>query len=1208
MNKNMTQAGQPIDQAVRDLALDPALSLALTAPAGSGKTGLITQRMLNLLGRVQEPEEILAITFTRKAAGEMRERIIDALELAQHARPESAHDLRTWELACTVLERDEQCGWHLLQNPNRLRILTIDGLCRGLCEQLPLDSTLGALPDTLGIPEQAYREACWDFFQSIDDDHPLAQDFQGLLRHLDNRLDRLEDLLISLLSKREQWLGLLLSARQEDARRQLESNLREITQGQLQLLRDQLSPFTSDLCLLADYAASQIPADKHSETNTLNLGIQALPDCEPEALNQWQALSELLLSKSGDWRKRVNVSNGFPTQAGSGTDKDQKAFAKAQKEKFSQLVSQLGALPGLQELLVQVAILPTAEYSDEQWQLLDALTRLLVDLSGRLRVVFARLQGSDFTEITLAALAALGSSDEPGELLLKLDHQIKHILVDEFQDTASSQLRLLELLTAGWQQDDGRSLFIVGDGMQSCYGFRAANVGIFLDARKRGIGSVELEARALEVNFRSQGGVVDWVNQVFDEAFPKSDDIARGAVSYSHSLAFKPSGDEQAVNCYGFLDDSNDKQAARYQEAQKVVELVQLAQAQSSQDSIAVLVRTRSHLSAVIDALKAAGIAWQATDIEPLSERMAIVDLRSLTRALFHKGDRLAWLSVLRSPLVGLSNPDLFWLCNSERFKRNQKHWPDLWRQIQDYIDIPELSDEARGCLSRCQPLFRRAVESRLRKPLRQFIEGVWLELGGPALVANESELSDCQRFFELLESHEQAGCIRDWQKFDEALSRLYASPEQVTSESAAPVQVMTLHKSKGLEFDHVIIPGLDRRPRGDDHQLLLWGERIDGAGHSQLLLGPLAAIGDDQDSIYQYLQHEQKLRNRFESTRLLYVGCTRAIKRLHLLAVIKEDEKASAKLADEDGGFVLSAPSVDSLLSPIWAQCKDAFGQSADRSFLSESADRQDNEVAAQQPSDVSVQKRIRLLSADVPIFIPMPKSEPLLSAYRLPARQTTPETGGQWGLFEGRSDVGEQTDLNRPEFESMSGRLARITGTVLHSILERLTVDGFESLNAENLNREKSLWSLSLRQLGVPAYQLAEGVSSLERAVAKLSQSDTARWLLNNDHESSQVEYKLYQRAPSRQALNGHKDACLIIDRYFIYEGCHWIVDYKSSSPSDSQTFEVFVSEQVEQYKNQLRRYRYAIERLHGVQRNTIKTALYFPVLDHLELVEVV
>ena len=111
-----------IDRQQRLAALDPLRSVCVTAPAGSGKTELLTQRVLALLARVEQPEHILAITFTRKAAAEMRHRIMQALNAAATtAAPEADHQRQTWTLARAALAQDEQQGWQLLQQPNRLQ-------------------------------------------------------------------------------------------------------------------------------------------------------------------------------------------------------------------------------------------------------------------------------------------------------------------------------------------------------------------------------------------------------------------------------------------------------------------------------------------------------------------------------------------------------------------------------------------------------------------------------------------------------------------------------------------------------------------------------------------------------------------------------------------------------------------------------------------------------------------------------------------------------------------------------------------------------------------------------------------------------------------------------------------------------------------------------------------------------------------------------
>ena len=134
------------DWSQRARALDPEYSFIVQAPAGSGKTELLIQRHLALLALVEAPEEIVAITFTRKAAGEMRDRVLQALRMASGTPPVEDHRRKTWELARAVVQRDTQLDWGLAVTPSRLRIQTIDSLCASLTRQMPVLSGFGAPP------------------------------------------------------------------------------------------------------------------------------------------------------------------------------------------------------------------------------------------------------------------------------------------------------------------------------------------------------------------------------------------------------------------------------------------------------------------------------------------------------------------------------------------------------------------------------------------------------------------------------------------------------------------------------------------------------------------------------------------------------------------------------------------------------------------------------------------------------------------------------------------------------------------------------------------------------------------------------------------------------------------------------------------------------------------------------------------------------
>lgn len=1164
-------ADSPPDAQVRRAALNPSQSFAVSAPAGSGKTGLLTQRVLTLLAHCDEPEEVLAITFTRKAAGEMQDRILQALwQAAEEPQPEDPHQQLTWQLAQHVLLRDQTRNWQLLCSPQRLRVQTIDSLCRSITRQLPLASGLGAQPDTLEDSSTAYRLAVHELFTELEKETPLRHDLAQLLRHLDNNLSSVEKLLVALLAKREQWLHVLLQARSNHAREYLEATLQQVINEHLNLLHTHLQLHQSDVCAIADSAAQNLHRDAPADEGIAALlGITTLPGTDVKDVAQWKNIAELLLTKTGTYRARLTKNEGFPA------GKEQASL----KEKFGQLVNTLQECePEFSNLLQAVRELPSPHYQDNQWQLLDSLTRLLPVLVAQLTLVFKQLGATDYSAISQAALMALGDEDAPSDIALQLDYRIRHILVDEFQDTAGPQLELLQKLTAGWQADDGRTLFIVGDGMQSCYGFRNANVGLFLDARRQGIGAMALQALDLNVNFRSQAGVVNWVNNTFLHAFPAADDIGRGAVKYSPSTAFKSALPDDAVKFFLCQYHNNDPQEntsdddtsrgridALRREADTVVHLVQQAKTQDPNGKIAILVRTRSHLAQILPALSAANLRWQATDIDSLTSRMAIVDLMSLTRALLNPVDRIAWLALLRAPWCGLDLHDLHHIANTDLNEHSPRwhadDYPIIWQQLVHFESITALSTNGQRALTRLMNTLTLAWQARQRKPLRQWIEGIWLALGGPAILLDSDDHDNINSYFTLLEKHQEGGGIRDWHAFTLAVEKLYAAPKR---DADANLHVMTIHKSKGLEFDTVIIPALDRRPRNDDHELLLWQERLDAQGERQLLLGPLAATGEQNSDLYRFMQSEKNKQQMYENTRLLYVGCTRAIKRLYLLACLQnKDEK-------------ISLPSKNSLLASIWKQVENQLSPLPTTSL---------DTVSNEQPHTDEKPGLQHILRLTSDWQLPLLSDTPLLAEYR----------GHEY-----------HDDNNFPEAETRTNRLARHRGNIIHRALQviverklapQLTPQTHAQTLVEYLQQQTPFWKIQLRQLGWQGIELTQTIEKISRAVTQTLADTKGQWLLNHTHAQSACELALYQQETTRLRES-------IIDRTFVADGIRWIIDYKSSEPADNQTVEDFIAVEIAQYRPQLQRYHLCFSQ---IENHPLRCALYFPLLSEQRWVEV-
>lgn len=1147
----------PADADVRSRALDSARSFIVQAPAGSGKTELLMQRFLTVLALVDEPESVLAITFTRKAASEMRNRILEALEAAQQPEPADnrEHKLLTRRLALKVLERDRERGWQLLKNPSRLQVRTVDSFCDSLARQLPLVGGLGAAGEIALDPRPLYDEAARRTVLMLGDaDEHLALAMAQVLVHLDNDLHKAQDLIVGMLEKREQWLRLIgradsLSAADLDAHRaKLESALADAIQYELGLVREAIETAVPRRIRKELFALMRYAADNKDDGHVLRelRDINDFPGTAPDDIARWNAVDKFFFKTDRCVRDNVDARNGFPTTNRTLKDRCIELLTELSRdERFAGRTC---------ELLERVPVLPPACYSEQQWELIKALFAILPRAVANLKVIFAEQGAADFSEIAQAAARALGTPEAPTDLSLALGSRIQHLLIDEFQDTSVVQIELLKSLMSTWEPGGGNTIFVVGDPMQSIYGFREAEVVLFGRTRREGIAGHALERLELTVNFRSQANLIAWFNESFPHVLTEDNDVT-GAVKYAPAealdgvgAALRPLADGSETRPHRDSVEIHSFTAKDYPaEGAKVADLVESALKQDEKGTVAILVRARGHLTEIVKALRWRNIPFRAVKIDALAERQAVMDVNSLTHALLHPGDRTSWIGVLRAPWCGLDLHDLHTLCKDDR-------WSTVWDLLRERKD--RLSEGGRRGADRVASVFGEAFKLRGRVPLRQWVESVWISLGGPAAVRpgadGDADLRNIEAYFELLQQCETAGGLPENATFERRLNDLYAPAN--TSENIR-VEIMTIHTAKGLEYDTVIVPGLGRKTRGDDKRLLYWRERILN-GEPRLLLAPMEAVGADNGkngTIEDYVREIEKERAAEEEKRLLYVAATRAKRKLHLLGHVAEPG------ADPDSGSLLeilfAVPSVAA-----------AFAK-------------------AQMPGVDEVNDPTR--SATTALGMGHPKAGVETGPQmlrRLPADWQVPQPPARLE-WKGTGDVSAPAEAP-PTFQWVGETLRRV-GTVAHSFLQQIGREGVER------------WSESRivgRQPAIRAALLAAGVSpmSLDAAVAKVTQAlknaisdKQGRWILDR-HDEARSEYEV------SGVIDGEVRK-LKIDRTFVADGARWIIDYKLAD-IEGGSREKFLAEQAEKYCEELETYRRVMSAL---DPRPIRCALYFPLL---------
>ena len=1075
----------PISDALaRQEALNPLYSYIVQAPAGSGKTELLTQRFLKLLASVETPESIIALTFTQKAAAEMRERILSSIEKV--ANNEKNSQPETDRLAAEVLAHDKKKNWQLLQSPHRVRIQTIDSLCFELVSKMPILSQGIPYASIVEDSNVYYQEAAERCINEGMQDPVYQAAVETLLLHTGNHYARCLALLSDMLSWREQWLMPVIYTQSFSPlkRKQILEgaliNLREEAEAHLEKLFSE--EIKKELNFLCDYAAE-------------NSSAQSL-----EAENFWSKVSVLLLTKENTWRSRVDKKIGFPSPSET-KNSDEKERFKEMKQRLESLLSYWRESPheseSLRLALENYRCLPPLIYSEEQWIILDALLTLLPLLTAQLKIVFMETGKTDFSEISEQAAIALGKIDEPSDLALYYDYTIQHLLIDEFQDTSLKHFTLLEKLTQGWQPDDGRTLFIVGDPMQSIYRFREADVSLFLKVRDSGLGAVVLRSLTLTSNFRSCPQLISWINQCFSSIFPSQDNHYLGAVKH-HASSPGRSVYSNEGNIQFYAHETAEQQG------EKIAAIISQI---PSHESVAILVRSRGQLKSILPYLQKARIGFQSVDIDPLAIRPYIQDLYSLTQTLLQPANLLAWYAILRSPWCGLTLADLWALSQNKEMSEDGK---------KRYNHVKSIIDNAR--------------QQRQRKSLSLWIESTWRALGGHLLVDTGAQ-KDIEVFLELLDgyTYEQVNLA---QELKEKVDKLFSNISQESH-----VHVMTIHKSKGLEFDHVILPHLESSSSRQDTPLLQHMEYRTSQGKNDLLLAVMKSVETSQEPLYQYLQYTQEKKDNFERQRLLYVALTRARSDLHL--------------------FSAASATKNSFLQELMP-------------FLPESIS------TSSQQENISKKIIIPSLRRFTSVYFDSEKKFPLSP------------------LCKGGNPPTVYLESSPLHKGGRRGDFPSIIGTFIHEQIHYCAENYFQY--PPELERQTGKHRLI--ELGLYEQEDQEKVLNLaQKAIDNLYSDPRGQWILSANHQESKNEYAVYYVDP----VDNITRRTAVLDRTFLdtQENIRWIIDYKTTQDDNLPSGTVSIDFAPPHYCAQLEHYGQLLRQLLSNESDIpIYLGLYYPL----------
>ena len=793
-------------------------NVTVSAGAGSGKTRVLVERFVYILQQAKEKQlvlaadNILAITFTRKAAAEMKSRVRKKMSEILAQLPQDYF----WQEQMKSLERAQ--------------ITTIHGLCSRILRENPVEAQL----------DPSFVVA--DDFAASD---YIEQCVQGFIR--------------SSLAQQHEALRLLLGVYGVNS-----------FVNQLHALLPNLAELVADDDLTVPYKESAASAALFRDK--LLFVVQELVDRR-----------EQLTKAKSKGREHLENLTEHLAEVSAGLKAEKIDFVGYDKW-LSPLSRQKGEVKALYDEAKKLREqLVKAEYDKLALPLVAAWQKVLGELYSYIQ---KKKQDNDLLTYDDLELRALQLLQENPQVRKKYHERFRYIMVDEFQDTNERQRQLIYLLCGdSAKQLSGNKLFIVGDPKQSIYRFRGADVSVFAQV------SAEIRAGgggcySMSHNFRSVDKILTTCNRTFQPLL--GEDKAQAV--FFEALTPNSSGDFTPQLLKVMYNEDNKAQRRQLEAAAVAQKLRQLQAGGLPYGEMAILLRAMTHCETLTAELERQGVPYNVIDGKGFYARQEVLDLINLLTVLHNRYRSLELAGVLRSPYFGLTDETITSLFLSGS---------SLWEALQQ----AELPGEQGALVTRAAQCLRQLRAYAALAALPELWQELWRVLSVDAVLSRQENgagrLANAQKLRQLAEAYsaEHQGCLGDWLAYVERVRKAEIRETAANVEAEDAVQILTIHKSKGLEFHTVLIPFLDS-PRNSTTSEIAYLPGL-GLGIKLLLAdGQLAASG-----VLHRLRDADKALDLAERLRQLYVGMTRAEKALLLSGAVQssKEPKQDKPLAELD-------------------------------------------------------------------------------------------------------------------------------------------------------------------------------------------------------------------------------------------------------------------------------------------------------------------